>query len=290
MLANAALDAEMTTEIETLILKSLSFVRSKAVEFCETYAMELLRTEDNRLLADPAAYAEWKIAQVQLLKDQTNVATFFMHERDDKGLVMRWFGNAVFEKFHLNFWYTQTASPVKTFSDNYRTTPTYMYALSGVTFACALDRVATGRTHSSGRALAFTGIEYCSTYKAYHEGFLEALQHAVIGPVLTSRLAWLNKQGMTMLSSNQISASPSKKAPAVFIPPESEVAAYEAESSSCTLTFGNPSQSETSRFYSDTASTSTYGDFAPEAGPSTGNIMWNRASHLEDGQGIRRPF
>ncbi|KAI6035903.1 hypothetical protein PISMIDRAFT_25088 [Pisolithus microcarpus 441] len=112
-----------------------------------------------------AVYAEWKIAQVQLLKDQTNVVTFFMHKRNDKGLVMRWFGNVVFEKFHLNFWYTQMASPVKTFSDNYRTTLTYM-------------------------------IEYCSTYKAYHEGFLEALQHAVIGPVLTSHLAWLNKQGM----------------------------------------------------------------------------------------------
>lgn len=79
------------------ILKVLSFVQSKAVEYSETYAAQFFIGENSKVSVDPAEHTSWKIGQLMKLKDQTNPSTFFMHEHDDKGQVIRWFGNTIFE-------------------------------------------------------------------------------------------------------------------------------------------------------------------------------------------------
>ncbi|KAI6002641.1 hypothetical protein F5J12DRAFT_783805 [Pisolithus orientalis] len=165
----------MMKDIEMLILKALGLVWSKAVEFSETYVMEFFRTNDIQLLADPPAYTLWKTLLLEKLKDQTDITNFFMHEHDNNGLIIRWFGNSIFKRFHTNFWYMQSVSPVKTFASSYKTMPTHMYALS---------------------AVAFTGSDYCPVFNAYYEGFIEALQNTAIGPAFTAHLMWLNTQGI----------------------------------------------------------------------------------------------
>ncbi|KAI6147769.1 hypothetical protein BKA82DRAFT_4014923 [Pisolithus tinctorius] len=112
------------------ILKVLGLIWSKAVEFSETYAMEFFRTDGTQLLADPPAYTLWKASLLEKLKDQTDITNFFMHEHDNNGLVIRWFRNSIFKRFHINF--------------SYNTTPMHMYTLSAMAFTCSLNCVAMG--------------------------------------------------------------------------------------------------------------------------------------------------
>lgn len=116
-------------------------------------------------------------------------------------------------------------------------------------------------------------MEYGPIYDAYYWGLLQGLQHDTIGPAFTNRLAWLNTQGMEMLSRNQTSTTSPKKVPVVFIPSASEVAAYETRPSP-TLLYGAPSNSQELSLYPAHTSTFTYDHVASEAGPSTGEYSW----------------
>ncbi|KAI6043373.1 hypothetical protein EDC04DRAFT_2600240 [Pisolithus marmoratus] len=170
MLVNAEFNTnvEMTKEIGMVVM-----------EFSEMYVVQFFITEDNGLLADPVAYSAWKMDKLAKLKDQTNPLTFFMHEHNNKGQVIRWFGSMAFEGFHLTFWYMQTVSPVKFFPNNYKMMPTPMYALSTVA----------------------------------------VLQHNILGPTFISHLDWLSVQGMKRHPNNpNLPRSPKKVTP-VFIPP-----------------------------------------------------------------------
>ncbi|KAI6142164.1 hypothetical protein BKA82DRAFT_10412 [Pisolithus tinctorius] len=189
----------MTKDIETLILKALGLIQSKAIEFGKTYMMEFFRTDDIWLLADPLVYTLWKTSLLEKLKDQTGITNFFMHKHDNNGLIIRWFRNSIFERFHTNFWYTQSVSPVKTFASSDKTMPTHhslLWQLIHKQFTCSLDHVTMGRTHNSGSAIQFTGLDYCPVFDVYYEGFIEALQNTAIGPAFTACLMWLNTQGM----------------------------------------------------------------------------------------------
>ncbi|KAI6037314.1 hypothetical protein BKA83DRAFT_18466 [Pisolithus microcarpus] len=139
--------------------------------------------ENSEVSVDPAEHTSWKIGQLMKLKDQTNPSTFFMHEHDDKVNIPSMKSCITYKVFRDR---SSDASPVKLFAGNYKTTPTHMYTLSAVAFTCALDHVATGRTHNSRHAISFTGMEYGPIYDTYYRGLLQGLQHDTIGPAFTN--------------------------------------------------------------------------------------------------------
>ncbi|KAI6002199.1 hypothetical protein F5J12DRAFT_783959 [Pisolithus orientalis] len=225
-------DVAMTKDIEMLILKVLGLVWSKAIEFGKTYV---------------------KTSLLEKLKDQTDIANFFMHEHDNNGLIIRWFGNSVFERFHTNFWYMQSVSQLK--------------HLPAATRPCQHTCMHSLPWHT----IQFTGLDYCPVFNVYYEGFIEALQNTAIGPAVTAHLVWLNTQGMKLISSNQTVTSP-KKIPHIFIPHADEVVVYEVVSSPM-LTYGAPSHLGVAPFHL-TSTAFTYGHIDPEGDPWAGEYLW----------------
>lgn len=134
-----------------------------------------------------------------------------------QGNVTRLFGNSVFERFHLDFWYTQAASPVAHFKDTYKTTPTSMLALSATAVSndvllifitlttvnlqllCALQREgAAGQKsdHSNASALKFRGSDYGLWYDCYRKSMTELLDHNAFGKSFSEYLLSLHKKGL----------------------------------------------------------------------------------------------
>ncbi|KAG6373755.1 hypothetical protein JVT61DRAFT_5897 [Boletus reticuloceps] len=203
---------QLTYDMETLLLKEPTYVRSKAVEYAEEYAEKFFVMHDAGLLADQQSYQDWKIARLESMSDHRR-PSFFFHEHNASGEVERWFGSAILENFHCNFWYMTNISPIKHFASTYLMTPTQMYVLSATAvriptqiqhqylivslkLLCASRRVAMGRKHSSRNALPFSGDVYGPIFYAYHTAVLEYVNHADIGPNVRACLDWLNAQGL----------------------------------------------------------------------------------------------
>ncbi|KAI9462273.1 hypothetical protein HD554DRAFT_2176026 [Boletus coccyginus] len=213
---------ELTYNMQTLLLKEPTYVRSKAVEYAEEYAEKFFVTRDADLLADPQRYQDWKIAHLAVMSDHGK-PSFFFHEHDSAGGVERWFGNTTLENFHCDFWYTTNFLPVKYFLHTYSTTPTRMYALSATALLCACRRVATGRKHNSKNVLPFSSENYGPVFDVYHTAVVEYLNHADIGPIIGARLDCLNAEGLTpnrkkIELANCVPAAPKKIDP-VYVPP-----------------------------------------------------------------------
>ncbi|KAG6380373.1 hypothetical protein JVT61DRAFT_8486 [Boletus reticuloceps] len=210
---------QLTYDMETLLLKEPTYVRSKAVEYAEEYAEKFFVMHDTGLLADQQSYQDWKIAQLESMSDHRR-PSFFFHEHNTSGEVEHWFGSAILENFHCNFWYTTNISPIKHFASTYLMTPTRMYALSTTALLCASRRVAMGHKHSSRNALPFSGDVYGPIFDAYHTAVLEYVNHADIGPNVRARLDWLNAQGLQkMESAIPAPGTSSKKVAPVYVPP-----------------------------------------------------------------------
>ena len=92
-----------------------------------------LETDRRDLLESPQDYADWKQQRVATITNPNDVKSFFLHEHDGKGKVVRWFGNTIFQDFHLKFWYTHNLSPISMFRNNYKTTPLHGYSVSATT-------------------------------------------------------------------------------------------------------------------------------------------------------------
>lgn len=122
-------------------------MRTQLVKFAESYAPEYLTCPHPEIKDDREALAEWKKSRVKELVNQMDPANFFLHEKDDKvsaylvdrrfyadhalqGNVTSYYGNDIFERLHLTFWYTQPGSPIPRFKSTHKSTPIPMLALS----------------------------------------------------------------------------------------------------------------------------------------------------------------
>ncbi|KAG6371796.1 hypothetical protein JVT61DRAFT_9151 [Boletus reticuloceps] len=208
--------ADFDRQFEFLLAKELTSIRSKLAELAETFTFKYVDCPDPAIETAPTALNQWKSDRIALITDQTNTANFFLHEYDSMGDIVRFFGNSIFEEFHIKFWYTQKVSPVRHFKESYRTTPLPMYALSGVALLCALRREASGQLSNGGRTLRFEGTTFGPFFDAYQEGMNNILQHEDFGPAFRERLLWLHTRGLTTLATSG-PGSPRKVA-AVAIP------------------------------------------------------------------------
>ncbi|KAF8128398.1 hypothetical protein EV363DRAFT_1297750 [Boletus edulis] len=172
-------DLKLDTDIETVIIKELSYVCSKLVEAAEEYTERLFETHDAALASDTARYKEWKTSRL--------------------GNVSRWFRNTILKSLHINFWYTSNTSPIKYFVSTYHTTPTQMYTLLATALLCASRRVAMGCKHNSGNTIAFTGDKYGPIFHTYHTAILEYANHADICTDFNLRMDWLNAEGLFLV-------------------------------------------------------------------------------------------
>ena len=141
---------QLTTEIETRIIRKLSAFRSKLAKAAESYGHEYLQIGENPMSLTPEQPPNYTRMQ-ELVDEITNPSTpsnFFLHRQ---GLnvsihgsasinidsmyfqgVDQVFGHPILEKFHLDFWYDYDTSLVKKFRSSYNTTPTRMLAFSRV--------------------------------------------------------------------------------------------------------------------------------------------------------------
>ncbi|KAI5985159.1 hypothetical protein EDD15DRAFT_2374403 [Pisolithus albus] len=220
-------DIECTKEMANAIERILSTVQGKLAQAAESYARKYLETDRRDLLESSKHYMEWMQEHVSEISNPKVKNNFFLHEYDGAGEVLCWFGNKIFEDFHLEFWYTHSLSPVDLFRNNYSTTPLHGYSMSATALLCALHRVSTGHVHLTNGVIKFSGKAYGPQNTIYYDSMQDALRHPNIGTAFQSHLDWINTKGLQML--DQLKARPAspQKLEHVYLPPPVEAANHE---------------------------------------------------------------
>ncbi|KAF8552497.1 hypothetical protein OG21DRAFT_1523714, partial [Imleria badia] len=180
-------------------------LHSKLVAHAEKFVDAFYRCSDPVIKDNHIALQSWKLDHFNQIKDQREASSFCLHEHDPISQtkeVLRYFGNTFFKEFHKDFWYSQSASPVRFFKRKYRTTPLPMLALSGVAFLYALEHVAKGQMSNCGNTLRFEAANYSSLFKAFWTAMLGLSNHNLdeVRIPFTEQLQLLHSQGMQILA------------------------------------------------------------------------------------------
>lgn len=230
--ASAMIPGELlssTKGIERLLMRALTLFRADLAGKAEPYAKLFFLNDDPALKADKTLFMQWKEDECARITNMSDPTQLFMHEHDEEGRIIRWFGNQYLENFQLNFWYTCELSPMKAeVAKDTHTTPLRMYALSAVALFYAIKRESK-RNDETLPHMPFTGTEFSPVFEALYDSLLVATQHSAIGARLNQRLEWLHRSGLEKMKPIQISPpSPHKQRNVVFIPPADEITAYES--------------------------------------------------------------
>ncbi|KAH0825798.1 hypothetical protein J3R83DRAFT_8855 [Lanmaoa asiatica] len=264
---------EWDENIGFMIGKGPTQARSKLAEFADSYTQQYLECPDPAVKADQVAMTAWKTSCINQITDQNDPAHFFLHEHDPNGHVIRYFGNDIFERFHLDFWYTQSVSPIRYFKSSYQTTPVPMYAMSATALLCALHRERSGRQPRHDATLHFKGDTYGPHYDSYRDGIIKLLHHNEFGLAFRERLEWLNMEGMKKLDANSNGLGSACKVAPVFIPESVQATLSQPPSSESVIIPGEITNTSepTLYFNQNFASEPAH----PQAGPSLSEGLGN---------------
>ncbi|KAF9220460.1 hypothetical protein BS17DRAFT_882416 [Gyrodon lividus] len=173
------LNINCTKHMASAIERDLSAVQGRLADIAKTYAQRLLQSNDPQHKESPEAYAQWMQDHVAKLHDQKDVANFFLHEHDNTGAVVRWFGNQVLEDLFIDFWYGSNFSPIHKFQSVWTTAPLHGYSIMAAALACTLHRVSTGRIHGTGigNVIPFKGQVYANYSDGYYQSMINALHN-----------------------------------------------------------------------------------------------------------------
>ncbi|KAH0825925.1 hypothetical protein J3R83DRAFT_7604 [Lanmaoa asiatica] len=204
-----------------LVAKGVTSIRSKLAEFAERYAKEYFNSLPTAInaKADRAAEIDWMQQHMNIIMDQCDHLNCFLHEHNETGDGMFYFGNHILQAFHVAFWYTRNESPIRSFKDSYFTTPPPMLALSAAALLCAIHRVASGQeSGTTPTPIKFEGTKYGPYYDVFLEGINETRLHHQLGAEFKGRLQSLHKEGMKLLDARCGGPGSPRKVAAVYIP------------------------------------------------------------------------
>ncbi|KAI5988371.1 hypothetical protein EDD15DRAFT_2199023 [Pisolithus albus] len=230
--ASAKIPGELLTPtkgIERLLMRALTLFRAELASRAAPFAKLFFVNDDPAVKTNATLLIQWKESECERITDASDASHFFMHERDDEGRIIRWFGNRHLESFHVNFWYTCDCSPMKAeVAKDIETTPLQMYTLSAVALFYAMKRESR-RFNDTLLHMPFTGAEFSPVFEAYIDSLRIAMKHRVIGARLDCRLKWLHQCGVEKMKPGQAPPpSPQKQRNTIFIPPAEEIGAYES--------------------------------------------------------------
>ncbi|KAI5980568.1 hypothetical protein EDD15DRAFT_2205856 [Pisolithus albus] len=230
--ASAKIPGELLTPtkgIERLLMRALTLFRAELASRAAPFAKLFFVNDDPAVKTNATLLIQWKESECERITDASDASHFFMHERDDEGRIIQWFGNRHLESFHVNFWYMCDCSPMKAeVAKDIETTPLQMYTLSAVALFYAMKRKSR-RFNDTLPHMPFTGAEFSPVFEAYIDSLCIAMKHRVIGARLDCRLKWLHQCGVEKMKPCQAPPpSPQKQRNTIFIPPAEEIGAYES--------------------------------------------------------------
>ncbi|KAI6008952.1 hypothetical protein EDC04DRAFT_2610803 [Pisolithus marmoratus] len=141
-------------------------------------------------------YLKQKDKECACITNASTISNFFMHEHDEEGKIIHWFGNQRLKDFHICFWYTCDLSPMKVeAAKNVHSTLLQMYAMSAVVLFYTIKRESKC-VNETLPCIPFMGMEFSPTFEAYYNSLLNTMQHAVLSARLKDRFDWLHCQGL----------------------------------------------------------------------------------------------
>ncbi|KAI6021939.1 hypothetical protein EDC04DRAFT_2607112 [Pisolithus marmoratus] len=219
-----------TKGTERLLMRTLTLFRADLASKAAPYARQFFPNHNPTSNSDKDNdYLKEKDKECARITNASAISNFFMHEHDEEGKIIRWFGNQRLEDFHICFWYTCDLSPMKVeAAKNVHSTPLRMYAMSAVALFYAIKRESKCVNETLPH-IPFTGTEFSPTFEAYYDSLLNAMQHAVLGARLKDRFDWLHRQGLRKMQLAQTPLpSPEKQRNQILIPSADDIAAYES--------------------------------------------------------------
>ncbi|KAI6039084.1 hypothetical protein EDC04DRAFT_2895627 [Pisolithus marmoratus] len=231
--ASAMIPGELlspTKGTERLLMRTLTLFRADLASKAAPYARQFFPNHNPTSNSDKDNdYLKQKDKECACITNASAISNFFMHEHDEEGKIIRWFGNQRLEDFHICFWYTCDLSPMKVeAAKNVHSTPLQMYAMSAVALFYAIKRESKCVNETLPR-IPFTGTEFSPTFEAYYDSLLNAMQHAVLGARLKDRFDWLHRQGLRKMQLAQTPLpSPEKQHNQILIPSADDIAVYES--------------------------------------------------------------
>ncbi|KAI6044769.1 hypothetical protein EDC04DRAFT_2889446 [Pisolithus marmoratus] len=216
-----------TKGTERLLMRTLTLFRADLASKAALYMRQFFPNHNPTSNSDKDNdYLKQKDKECACITNASAILNFFMHEHDEEGKIIHWFGNQRLKDFHICFWYTCDLSPMKVeAAKNVHSTPLRMYAMSAVALFYAI-KCESKCVNETLPHIPFMGTEFSPTFEAYYDSLLNAMQHAVLSARLKDRFDWLHRQGLWLAQTPL--PSPEKQHNQILIPSTDDIAAYES--------------------------------------------------------------